>query len=153
MLNTSEKMTGHVTDILQRAARGTDLPFTVFHLESGQPIGCTRFTGIDRPNRKLEIGGTWYGVAYQRTGVNTECKFLLLTHAFEELGCVRVQFKTDARNIRSQKAIERLGAIKEGILRQDMIRSDGHLRDSVYYSIIDTEWPQAKLDLEKKLNR
>jgi RimJ/RimL family protein N-acetyltransferase len=103
-------------------------------------------------NRGLEIGGTWYAVAHQRTAANTECKFLLLKHAFETLGCIRVQFKTDLRNERSQRAIERIGAVKEGVLRNHMIKPDGSLRHSVYYSIIDTEWPAVKQLLEAKLS-
>ena len=153
LLDTTEKMKVHVSEMLRRAANGTDLPFAVIHLASGQSIGCTRYLGIDKANRKLEIGGTWYGTNYQRTGVNTECKYLLLTHAFESLGCVRVQFKTDARNIRSQKAIERLGAVKEGNLRNHMLLPDEKTRDSVYYSIINTEWPQVKTMFREKLMR
>ena len=102
------------------------------------------------PNdRGLEIGGTWYGPEFQRTVVNTECKYLLLQHAFETLGCIRVQLKTDLRNERSQKAIERIGAVKEGVLRNHMILPDGHYRHSVFYSILDTEWPGVK----KRLGR
>ena len=108
---------------------------------------------IQVENRSLEIGGTWYGVAYQHTPVNTESKFLLLRHAFEDLGCVRVQLKTDSRNLRSQRAIERLGAIKEGVLRNHMILPDGFLRDSVYYSIIDREWPGVKAHLDDLMDR
>ncbi|MFZ5911980.1 MAG: GNAT family N-acetyltransferase, partial [Chloroflexota bacterium] len=92
-------------------------------------------------HRGLEIGGTWYGRAFRRTAVNTESKYLLLRHAFETLGCIRVQFKADLRNVRSQQAIERIGAVKEGVLRNHIILPDGRLRDSVFYSILDTEWP------------
>jgi RimJ/RimL family protein N-acetyltransferase len=102
-------------------------------------------------DRGLEIGGTWYGAAYQRTAVNTECKYLLLKHAFEALGCIRVQLKTDSRNERSQRAIERLGAVKEGVLRNHMLLADGHIRHSVMYSILDSEWPAVKARLEEKL--
>ena len=102
-------------------------------------------------HRGLEIGGTWYGLDYQRTAVNTECKSLLLGHAFEELGCIRVQFKTDILNERSQRAIERIGAMREGVLRNHVIRADGSYRDSVYYSIIDTDWPAVKAHLEQLL--
>jgi RimJ/RimL family protein N-acetyltransferase len=101
----------------------------------------------------VEIGGTWYGVDFRRTVVNTECKYLLLRHAFEALGCIRVQFKTDLRNERSQKAIERIGAVKEGILRNHMILPDGRVRDSVYFSVLDSEWPAVKLRLEQLLGR
>ena len=152
-IDTEAKMYELVRMLLTRAAQGTDLPFAVVLLESNQPIGCSRYLEIREDHRALEIGGTWFGSAYQRSGVNTECKYLLLKHAFETLGCIRVQFKTDARNERSQKALERLGAVKEGVLRKQMIVSDGYVRDSIYYSIIDSEWPSVKANLEKKLKR
>jgi RimJ/RimL family protein N-acetyltransferase len=104
-------------------------------------------------DRSVEIGGTWYGLEYQRTGVNTECKHLLLRHAFEVWGCIRVQLKTDLNNMRSQAAIERIGAVKEGVLRNHVIRPDGSIRHSVMYSIIDTEWPEVKAHLEGLLRR
>lgn len=150
-LSSVEKMQAWVQDMLSRQARGTDLPFAVVLLESGKVIGATRYIDIRLDDRGIEIGGTWYQVEYQRTVVNTECKYLLLKHAFETLGCIRVQFKTDQRNDRSQRAIERLGAVKEGILRNHMILPDGTIRHSVYYSIIQTEWPSIKTRLEKKL--
>jgi RimJ/RimL family protein N-acetyltransferase len=100
----------------------------------------------------LEIGGTWYGLEFQRTVVNTECKYLLLQYAFETLDCIRVQLKTDSLNVRSQRAIERLGAKREGVLRNHMIKPDGKFRDSVYYSILDSEWPEVKQRLAEKLN-
>lgn len=152
-MDSVEDMHNWVTDILARAQRGTDLPFVVIHLESGRVAGATRYLNIMPPDRGLEIGGTWYGVEFQRTPVNTECKYLLLRHAFETLGCIRVQLKTDSRNERSQKAIERLGAVKEGILRNHMILPDGRYRHSVYYSILDTEWPGVKMRLEEMLVR
>ena len=130
---------------------GIDLPFTIKDIDSGKPIGCTRYLGIDPKHKKLEIGGTWLAVAFQRTLVNTECKYLLLKYAFEELGCIRVQFKTDALNFRSQKALERIGAVKEGVLRNHMIMPDGRIRDSIYYSIISSEWPEVKDKLETLL--
>ena len=142
-IDSEVKMLGFVQDLLARQARGTDLPFAAVHLGTGRAIGCTRYMNIDRANRGLEIGGTWYGPAYRRTAVNTECKYLLLRHAFETLGCIRVQFKTDSRNERSQYAIERLGAVREGVLRNHMLLPDGTRRHSVYYSIIDTEWPEV----------
>jgi RimJ/RimL family protein N-acetyltransferase len=152
-INTEAKMSEHVKMLLARASRGTDLPFAVVLLESNQPIGCSRYLEIREDQRALEIGGTWYGRAYQRSGVNTECKYLLIKHAFETLGCIRVQFKTDARNQRSQKSLERIGAVKEGTLRKQMITADGHVRDSIYYSIIESEWPSVKAKLEEKLER
>ena len=152
-IDTEAKMHDHVKMLIDRAKRGTDLPFAVVLLESNQPIGCSRYLEIRKDHRSLEIGGTWYGGAFQRSGVNTECKYLLLSHAFETLGCIRVQFKSDARNHRSHKALERIGAVKEGILRKQMIAKDGQIRDSIYYSIIDSEWPSVKGKLEKKLKQ
>src|SRR5512134_42570 len=152
-INTEADMRGWVLDILARAEKGTDLPFTVIHLASGRVAGATRYLNIMPNDRGLEIGGTWYGPEFQRTIVNTECKYLLLRHAFEALGCIRVQLKTDLRNERSQKAIERIGAIREGVLRNHMILPDGHHRHSVFYSILDTEWPAVKTRLEEMMER
>lgn len=150
-ITTEAAMRDWVKDILSRQERGTDLPFAVIHLESGRAIGATRFMDIRLQNRGVEIGGTWYSVAYQRTAVNTECKYLLLRHAFEVWKCIRVQFKADSRNERSQRALERIGAMREGVLRNHMILRDGTFRHSVYYSIIDSEWPVIKRGLEEKL--
>ena len=152
-INTEEDMRGWVHDILARAEKGTDLPFVAIHLASGRVAGATRYLNIMPKDRGLEIGGTWYGTDFQRTPVNTECKYLLLSHAFETLGCIRVQLKTDQRNERSQKAIERIGAKKEGVLRNHMILPDGRFRHSVFYSILDTEWPEVKKRLEEMLHR
>lgn len=152
-MDSEDDMRGWVDDILARAEKGTDLPFVAIHLESGRVAGATRYLNIMPNDRGLEIGGTWYGLDFQRTAVNTECKYLLMTHAFETLGCIRVQLKTDSRNERSQKAIERIGAKKEGILRNHMILPDGHIRHSVYYSILDDEWPGVKKNLEEMLKR
>jgi RimJ/RimL family protein N-acetyltransferase len=150
-VNSQDQMRAWVEDILDRQKQGGDLPFAVIHLKSGRAIGATRYLEIRPGHRGLEIGGTWYSVTYQRTRVNTECKYLLLQHAFEDLGCIRVQLKTDRLNERSQRAIERLGAVKEGMLRNHMIRPDGTIRDSVYYSILDREWPGVKKHLEEML--
>ena len=146
-------MRGWVLDILSRAERRTDLPFVAIHLATGRIAGATRYLNIMPTDRGLEIGGTWYGTEFQRTSLNTECKYLLLCHAFETLGCIRVQLKTDLRNVRSQKAIERIGAVKEGVLRNHMILPDGHFRHSVFYSILDTEWPAVKSKLEEMVDR
>lgn len=150
-VETEEQLGTWVRELLALQAEGTDLPFTVIYQPSGNLIGCTRDLSIDPPNRALEIGGTWYGIEYQGTLVNTECKYLLLKHAFEVLDCVRVWFKTDLRNKRSQQALERLGVLKEGVLRHHMILPDGYIRDSVVYSLLPEEWPQVKLNLEAKL--
>jgi len=143
-MRSEEDMRAWVRGILS----GSDLPFVVIHLASRRVAGATRYLNIVLEHRGLEIGGTWYGLEFQRTAVNTECKYLLLKHAFEPLGCIRVQLKTDSRNERSQRAIERIGAKHEGVLRNHMILPDGRYRDSVYYSIIDDEWPEVKKRLE-----
>jgi RimJ/RimL family protein N-acetyltransferase len=152
-VNTLDDMQSWVRDMLARAEKGTDLPFVAIHLASGRVAGATRYLNIMPKDRGLEIGGTWYGLDFQRTPVNTECKYLLLKHAFETLGCIRVQLKTDLRNERSQKAIERIGAQKEGVLRNHMILPDGHIRHSVFYSILDTEWGEVKKRLEDMMRR
>ena len=133
--------------------RGAQIQFAVMHGLEERAIGSTGYLDIDRPNRALEIGMTWYGVDYQRTAVNTECKYLMLRHAFDDLGALRVCLKTDHRNERSQRAIERIGAIRDGVLRNHRIAWDGANRHSVYYSIIDTEWPAVKERLEGMLAR
>ncbi|MFN8381670.1 MAG: GNAT family protein [Anaerolineales bacterium] len=152
-IQTEGDMRNWVLDIRSRAEKGTDLPFAVIHLASGRVAGATRYLNIMPKDRGLEIGGTWYGMDFQRTPVNTECKYLLLTHAFETLKCIRVQLKTDKRNERSQKAIERLGAKKEGVLRNHMILPDGRYRDSVFYSILDTEWADVKSNLKDMMTK
>jgi RimJ/RimL family protein N-acetyltransferase len=149
--DNEEKMLAWVRDILARQAAGTDLAFAVIHLASGRAIGATRYLEIRPPHRSLEIGGTWYAIEFQHTADNTECKYLLLKHAFEVLGCIRVQFKADARNLRSIRAIERIGAAREGVLRNHYILPDGGYRDSVYFSILDREWPKVKERLEEML--
>ncbi len=130
--------------VTQSMASGNEIAYAIVSKADQRAIGSTRYLNISPAHRTLEIGWTWIGTKYQRTAVNTECKYLLLTHAFEQLGAVRVQFKTDARNERSQRAIERIGAIKEGVLRKSHTSHTGYIRDSVYYSIIDDEWPAVK---------
>jgi len=150
-METEDDMRGWVRQILSRAENGTDIPFIVVHLASGRIAGATRYLNIMSNDHGLEVGGTWYGTEFQRTAVNTECKHLLLTHAFETLKCIRVQIKTDSLNERSQKAIERIGAMKEGVLRNHMILLDGRIRHSVYYSILDNEWRDVEKQLENML--
>lgn len=150
---TYESMKAWIKELLTRRDLGNDLPFAVVHLGTGKAIGATRYLDMRSDHKGLEIGGTWYAPEFQRTSVNTECKYLLLKYAFENLGCIRVQFKTDLRNKRSQVAIERLGAVKEGILRKHMITPEGVIRDSVYYSILDSEWNDVKMFLQEKLHR
>jgi len=153
MVNTPELMRAMIADLLRLQERGTDLPFVVIINQTGRAVGMTRYLNIEPENLALEVGGTWYGPAYQRTGVNTECKLLIMQHAFEQIGANRVQLKTDLRNIRSQRAIERLGAVREGVLREHMVLNDGYIRSSVYYSILASEWPGVKLHLIELLNR
>ena len=152
-MNTEADIANWVRDILGRAGKGTDLPFVAVQLASGRVAGATRYLNMLPKDRGLEVGGTWYGLDFQRTVVNTECKYLLLQYAFETLGCIRVQLKTDLRNERSQQAIERLGAVKEGVLRNHLILPDGRIRHSVFYSILDTEWAGVKQRLERLLAR
>jgi RimJ/RimL family protein N-acetyltransferase len=121
----------------------SQLPFAIVETGKGKVVGSTRYLNIRSEHRTLEIGWTWLGQEWQRTGVNTEMKRLLLSHAFERLGCVRVEFKTDGRNLRSQRALERIGATREGVLRNHMIVQGDYVRDSVYFSVIDREWPDV----------
>ncbi|MGH8447946.1 GNAT family N-acetyltransferase [Pseudomonas sp.] len=132
---------------------GTVIPFTIVCRNTGQVVGSTRFWKVDRVNRKLEIGHTWLAQSTQKTGINTEAKLLLLTYAFEVFDCVRVQFTTDELNEKSRAAILRLGAVQEGIVRHERIMPDGRKRNSVRFSIIDSEWPQVKAHLQAKLLR
>jgi len=138
---------------IDRMGTGLRVQFAVVLPEEGKAIGSTGYLDIDRPNRTLEIGMTWYGVDYQHTFVNTECKYLLLKHAFDDLGARRVCLKTDTNNTRSRRAIERIGGVQEGILRNHRINRDGSNRDSVYYSIIEQEWPQVRRNLEQLMDR
>jgi N-acetyltransferase len=130
---------------------GTAMPFATIDRASGRAIGSTRFGNIDAPNRCVEIGWTWLGLAYHRQAFNTEAKLLMLEHAFEHLGCVRVEFKVNEPNRRSRTAVVRIGAREEGILRHSQIAPDGRLLDWVYYSILRDEWPRVRQGLEQKL--
>jgi RimJ/RimL family protein N-acetyltransferase len=150
-IGSEAKLYDWVLELLHLQECNTDLPFAVIYLETGQAVGCTRYLNISPENRSVEIGGTWYGLDHQQTAVNTECKYLLLRHAFENLGCIRVQFKTDTRNQHSQQALNRIGAVQEGILRNHMINPDGYVRDSIFYSILASEWPRVKALLEDKM--
>jgi len=137
--------------VLQEQSRGVSLPFATFELKSHHIVGTTRFMNMDLANRKVEIGSTWIAPPWQRTVVNTEAKYLMLCRAFETWKCLRVELKTDVMNQRSRNAILRLGAKEEGTLRKHMLTWDGRQRDSVYFSILDTEWPGVKARLETKL--
>ena len=152
-INTLEKLQNMISGLLRKQETGSDLCYTVFHQASNQPIGMTRYISVDRGNYGVEIGGTWYGKDYRRSAVNTETKYLLLRHAFEVFACQRVQIQSDVRNERSQRAIERLGAVREGIMRKNKRMPDGHQRNSIMYSIIDNEWPAIKAKLEGWLQK
>lgn len=128
-------------------------PFAIVAAADNTVLGSTRYLNIRPAHRCLEIGWTWLGQQWQRTGVNTLVKLLLLSHAFERLACVRVEFKTDARNLRSQSALERIGAVREGVLRNHMIVQGDYVRDSVYFSVIDSEWPETRERLSLLLAR
>ena len=141
------EMLAYVKTALDELARGVSLPFVTLLSSTDQVIGSTRYGNIDLANRRVEIGWTWITPAYQRTGANTEAKLLLLTHAFETLKLNRVELKTDALNHRSRAAILRLGAVEEGTFRKHLVTSTGRIRDTVYFSIIDSEWPAVKARL------
>ena len=148
---TPEDMAAYIQTALDHQAAGSALPFATKLATSGQVIGSTRYMNIDHGNRRVEIGATWIAAPWRRTAVNTEAKYLMLRHAFETLDCIRVELKTDALNHRSRNAIRRIGATEEGTLRQHMTTWSGRLRDSVYFSVLDSEWPRVKNDLERKL--
>jgi N-acetyltransferase len=152
-VRTPEEMKAYVEAALAEQARGVSLPFTIVERATGNVIGSTRYANIERVHRRLEIGWTWVARPWQRTAVNTECKYMLLKHAFETLGCIRVELKTDSLNERSRAAILRIGAKEEGVFRNHMITASGRIRHSVYFSITDSEWPVVKRRLEEKLQR
>jgi len=139
--------------VLDEQKHGLSVPFATFERGSDQLVGTTRFMNMDLSNRKVEIGSTWIAPPWQRTVVNTEAKYLMLMHAFEVWGCLRVELKTDAMNQRSRQAILRLGAREEGTLRKHILTWEGRQRDSVYFSILDTEWPEVKAKLRSKLRQ
>ena len=150
-LCTAEDFEQFVARILEEESRGESVPFATVERSSGRVIGSTRFMNIDRTNRRVEIGSTWIAPPWQKSAVNTEAKYLMLKHAFEVWGCVRVELKTDALNQQSRNAILRVGAKEEGTLRKHLVTWTGRIRDSVYFSILDTEWPNVKAGLEAKL--
>jgi len=146
-----EAMEQYIQGALAAQATGTEVAFVQIALADGRAYGSTRYLNISRKDRGLEIGWTWIGKRWQRTAVNTEAKFLLLRHAFESLGAARVQLKTDARNLQSQAAIERIGGVREGVLRKYQTTRGGYLRDTVMFSILADEWPAVKERLVEKL--
>ena len=151
-IRSPEEMNSYIGQAMQALENGSALPFCVVEKGTGKAIGSTRYLNIDLPNKRIEIGSTWIGKQWQRTAVNTEMKYLLLKHAFEILGMNRVELKTDSMNEKSRKAILRIGAREEGTLRKHVVTHTGRIRDTVYYSIIDSEWQQVKLNLEAMLS-
>ena len=143
-VQSADDMRAYLEQALAEQARGTALPFATVEQRGGMVIGSTRFGNIDTDNRRVEIGWTWLGTAWQRSAVNTEAKFLMLRHAFEVWQCLRVEFKTDVLNQRSRTAMLRIGAQEEGIFRRHMLTASGRVRDSAYYSIIAEEWAEVK---------
>jgi len=148
-----EEMRAYVELALDEQRRGVSMPFATLLKAEGRVVGSTRYGNVDLKNRRVEIGWTWIGKPWQRSAVNTEAKLLMLRHAFEVLGCTRVELKTDALNEKSRNAILRLGARQEGILRKHTLTYSGRMRDTVYFSILDDEWPAVKAGLEAKLQR
>lgn len=152
-LGNPEAMSTVIEELLGLQAKGTDLAFTILLKPSLAPVGMTRYLGIDRENQVVEVGGTWLAPTLWRTPVNTDSKRAMLSNAFDHEGCERVQLKTDVRNIRSQRAIERLGAVREGILRHHIRLRDGTYRDSVIYGIVRSEWPEVRRRLDEALQQ
>jgi RimJ/RimL family protein N-acetyltransferase len=151
-VRTPEDVAAYVELALREQANCVSLPFAQIEKATGRVIGSTRYMNIDRVHHRVEIGCTWIGREWQRTAANTEAKYLLLRHAFETLGCMRVELKTDSLNDKSRAAILRIGAKEEGIFRNHMMTSTGRIRHTVYFSVIDSEWPEVKSRLERKLN-
>jgi RimJ/RimL family protein N-acetyltransferase len=152
-VRTPEEMRGYMEAALRLQTEGSSLPFVTIERSSDQIVGSTRFGNYDPLNRRVEIGWTWVAKDWRRTAINTEAKYLMLKHAFERLGCVRVELKTDVLNLTSRNAMKRIGAKEEGILRKHTLMWTGRYRDTVFYSILDEEWPQIKGQLETLLVR
>ena len=150
-VRTVEEMRDYVQTALGEQANGSALPFALIERASGRTIGSTRYGNIDRAHHRLEIGWTWVARQWQRSAINTEAKYLLLRHAFEALQCIRVELKTDSLNDRSRTAILRIGAREEGTFRNHLITASGRIRHTVYFSILDSEWPDVKSRLESRL--
>ena len=150
-MKTREDFQRLVENAFDEQKHGESIVFATVERGSGRVIGSTRFMNIDRVNRRVEIGSTWIAPPWQRTAINTEAKYLMLRHTFEVWNCFRVELKTDALNLKSRNAILRIGAKEEGTLRRHVITWTGRLRDSVYFSILDSEWPEVKATLETKL--
>jgi RimJ/RimL family protein N-acetyltransferase len=151
IVKNKEDMRRYIEAALDEFERKISLPFKTVEKSSGKIVGSTRFGNIDVKNHRAEIGWTWISPRWQRTQINTEAKLLMLSHAFETWKCIRVELKTDVLNDKSRNAIERLGAQEEGILRRHIITEAGRIRDTIYYSILDTEWQSVKNNLQTKL--
>jgi N-acetyltransferase len=151
-VRTIEEMAAYIETALREQEQGVSLPFALVERQTGRAVGSTRYGSIERAHHRVEIGWTWVAREWQRTAINTEAKYLLLKHAFETLGCIRVELKTDSLNERSRAAILRIGGREEGIFRNHMITPSGRIRHSVYFSIVDSEWPSVKARLEKMLD-
>lgn len=151
-MDNYQDMEQYVETAVKCYKKGTDLPFVVIDQKTNEVVGSTRLYNISKENKTVELGQTWYHPSVQRTSMNTECKYMLLQYAFEELQMLRVQIKTDLRNEKAQRAIERLGAVKEGVLRNERKLPSGYVRDAVVYSIISSEWPVVKEQLLKKMD-
>jgi N-acetyltransferase len=152
-VRSRDEMRAYIEAALHSQRQGSALPFATIDRASGRVVGSTRYGNIEPRDRRLEIGWTWIARSWQRTALNTEAKYLMLRHAFETLGCIRVELKTDALNQRSRQAILRIGAKEEGLLRKHMITAGGRVRDTVYFSVIDTEWPEVKAALLARLSQ
>ncbi|CKI15951.1 acetyltransferase%2C GNAT family protein [Streptococcus pneumoniae] len=150
-MDSVQDMQQYVQKAIKGYGRGTQIPFIVVDQQSNKIVGSTRLYNISVEDKTVELGQTWYHPSVQRTSINTECKYMLLQYAFEKLHMLRVQIKTDARNEKAQRAIERLGAVKEGVLRNERKLPNGYVRDAVVYSIISSEWPSVKEKLLEKL--
>ena len=152
MMRSEDDMRTFIEAELRKEQSGIGFRFATIAKTNAQPVGSTSYLNIDRQHRHLEIGGTWITPSWQRSAVNTEAKFLQLSHAFDTLGCIRVEFKTDSLNVKSKQALARIGAVEEGTFRNHRIMPDGRLRHSVYFSIIDSEWPSVKANLERVMS-
>src|SRR5437899_2979537 len=150
---SDQELRDYLETALSEQTQGRSLPFTTFDLPTGRVAGCTRFGSIDARNRKVEIGWTWVGRPFQRSHVNTEAKYLMMRHAFETWGCVRIELKTNVLNRRSRDAMLRIGCVEEGIMRKLGVSDAGVPRDTIYYSVLDDEWPSVKARLEGMMAR
>ncbi len=150
---TRDDLTRYLNTALTEQTEGRSLPFATIDLVSGRVAGCTRFMSIEHRHQRLEIGATFIGAPFRRTHVNTEAKYLMFTHAFETLGCARVELKTNVLNLRSRNAMKRIGCTEEGVLRKHAINTRGVWRDTIYFSVLDDEWPRVKAHLQTLIQK